>query len=124
MQNIIIIIIIVFQLVFQRQANERRIDFSTIATAAHIDINDVRREREEKINFILLQVELLVMRGLSLGLVKGTIDEVDKQVNMTWVQPRVLDYSQVYWNTCILFYYCNRCLVLRKESVSGCHRSS
>ena len=50
MQNIIIIIIIiiiVFQLVFQRQANERRIDFSTIATAAHIDINDVRRERRE-----------------------------------------------------------------------------
>ncbi|XP_019849776.1 PREDICTED: 26S proteasome non-ATPase regulatory subunit 13-like [Amphimedon queenslandica] len=67
-------------LVFRRQAHERRIDFSTIAEAAQIDINDV---------------ELLVMRGLSLGLVKGTIDEVDKQVNMTWVQPRVLDYSQV-----------------------------
>ena len=26
----------------------------------------------------------------------GTIDEVDQQVNMTWVQPRVLDYSQVH----------------------------
>ena len=52
------------------------------------------------------------MKALSLGLVKGsiclshlsiclsiylsgTIDEVDQQVNMTWVQPRVLDYTQV-----------------------------
>ena len=25
----------------------------------------------------------------------GSIDEVSKQVNMTWVQPRVLDLSQV-----------------------------
>lgn len=26
----------------------------------------------------------------------GTIDEVEQQVNMTWVQPRVLDYAQVH----------------------------
>ena len=30
------------------------------------------------------QVELLVMKALSVGLVKGSIDEVDKRVHMTW----------------------------------------
>lgn len=43
----------------------------------------------------VLQVELLVMKALSVGLVKGSIDEVDKRVHMTWVQPRVLDLQQV-----------------------------
>ncbi|KAI6068193.1 26S proteasome non-ATPase regulatory subunit 13 [Aix galericulata] len=41
------------------------------------------------------QVELLVMKALSVGLVKGSIDEVDKRVHMTWVQPRVLDLQQI-----------------------------
>ena len=35
------------------------------------------------------------MRAMSLGLIKGTIDEVDKTVNVTWVQPRVLDRTEV-----------------------------
>lgn len=35
------------------------------------------------------------MKALSVGLVKGSIDEVDKRVHMTWVQPRVLDLQQV-----------------------------
>lgn len=35
------------------------------------------------------------MKALSVGLVKGSIDEVDKKVHMTWVQPRVLDLQQV-----------------------------
>ena len=43
----------------------------------------------------MIQVELLVMKALSLGLVKGSIDQVDKKVHMTWVQPRVLDRNQV-----------------------------
>jgi hypothetical protein len=45
--------------------------------------------------FSLPQVEMLVMKALSLGLVKGSIDEIDQKVHMTWVQPRVLDLQQV-----------------------------
>ncbi len=35
------------------------------------------------------------MKALSVGLIKGNIDEVDQKVQMTWVQPRVLDVQQV-----------------------------
>ena len=42
-----------------------------------------------------LDVEMLVIRALSLNLVKGVIDEVDERVHMTWVQPRVLNNEQV-----------------------------
>ena len=45
--------------------------------------------------WFFLQVELLVMKALSLGLVKGFIDEIDQKVSLTWVQPRVLDLQQV-----------------------------
>lgn len=41
------------------------------------------------------KVELLVMKALSLKLVKGVIDEVDQKVQFVWVQPRVLDIKQV-----------------------------
>uniref|UniRef100_A0A8C1GYX4 26S proteasome non-ATPase regulatory subunit 13 n=1 Tax=Cyprinus carpio TaxID=7962 RepID=A0A8C1GYX4_CYPCA len=43
----------------------------------------------------VMEVELLVMKALSVGLIKGSIDEVEKKVHMTWVQPRVLDVQQI-----------------------------
>lgn len=43
----------------------------------------------------LLDVESLIIRALSLNLVKGSIDEVAEKVHMTWVQPRVLSVEQV-----------------------------
>lgn len=65
---------------FTRPANHRQLTFEEIAKSAKISVNEV---------------ELLVMKALSAGLVKGSIDEVDKRVLMTWVQPRVLDLQQV-----------------------------
>lgn len=56
------------------------LDFQSIAKAAHVETD---------------QVELLVIKGLAKNLVKGTIDEVDQKVYLTWVQPRVLDKSQI-----------------------------
>uniref|UniRef100_A0A3B5LKT7 26S proteasome non-ATPase regulatory subunit 13 n=1 Tax=Xiphophorus couchianus TaxID=32473 RepID=A0A3B5LKT7_9TELE len=68
------------QMTFTRPANHRQLTFTEIAQSAKIPVNEV---------------ELLVMKALSVGLIKGNIDEVDQKVQMTWVQPRVLDLQQI-----------------------------
>ncbi|KXJ90645.1 hypothetical protein Micbo1qcDRAFT_135870 [Microdochium bolleyi] len=66
--------------VFRRPPHQRAMSFATISADTKVRKN---------------QIEHLVMKALSLGLVRGTIDEVDEVVNFTWVQPRVLDMSQI-----------------------------
>lgn len=61
-------------------SNDGVLTFEQIAKNTHQNVQDV---------------ELLVMKALSLGLVKGTIDEVEKKVYLSWVQPRVLDKQQI-----------------------------
>ncbi|XP_041084593.1 26S proteasome non-ATPase regulatory subunit 13-like isoform X5 [Polyodon spathula] len=68
------------EMVFTRPAHRRQITFQEISSRAKLPVN---------------KVELLVMKALSNGLVKGSIDEVDSKVHMTWVQPRVMDLKQV-----------------------------
>ncbi|KAK3786730.1 hypothetical protein RRG08_000938 [Elysia crispata] len=68
------------EMTFQRPATDRQLTFENIAETARIPKNDV---------------ELLVMKALSLGLVRGSIDEIDQKCHMTWVQPRVLDRQQI-----------------------------
>lgn len=41
------------------------------------------------------EVEYLVMKALSLGLVKGKIDQVGHVARFDWVQPKVLDMDQI-----------------------------
>ncbi|KAI8959516.1 hypothetical protein F5Y11DRAFT_301347 [Daldinia sp. FL1419] len=66
--------------VFRRPPHQRAMSFTTISA-------DTKVRKDE--------IEHLVMKALSLGLVRGTIDEVDELVNFTWVQPRVLDMAQI-----------------------------
>ncbi|RYP92899.1 hypothetical protein DL770_000949 [Monosporascus sp. CRB-9-2] len=66
--------------VFRRPPHERAMTFAAISA-------DTKVRKDE--------IEHLVMKALSLGLVRGTIDEVDELVNFTWVQPRVLDMAQI-----------------------------
>ncbi|KAI5608562.1 26S proteasome non-ATPase regulatory subunit 13 [Silurus asotus] len=70
----------VMEMTFTRPTNNRQLSFQEIAQSAQIPVNEV---------------ELLVMKALSVGLIKGSIDEVDQTVQMTWVQPRVLDLQQI-----------------------------
>lgn len=35
------------------------------------------------------------MRSLSLGLIKGQINEVEQKINVAWVQPKVLNLDQI-----------------------------
>jgi len=64
-----------------RNSKERHISFNEIAKKALIDVS---------------KVEFFVMKALSKGLVKGSIDQVNRIVHITWVQPRVLSPAQVY----------------------------
>ncbi|KAJ3265766.1 26S proteasome regulatory subunit [Chytriomyces hyalinus] len=67
--------------VFRRSKEERgRLPFSAIAKDTRVAVNEV---------------EHLVMKALSLGLIRGSIDEIDETVSVTWVQPRVLEMSQI-----------------------------
>lgn len=68
------------EMTFKRPATNRLLSFEEIATEAHLPF---------------IEVEMLVMKALSLDLVKGSIDQVDQKVHMTWVQPRVLDKDQI-----------------------------
>jgi 26S proteasome regulatory subunit N9 len=41
------------------------------------------------------EVEHLIMKALSLKLIRGSVDQIDSTVDITWVQPRVLDAQQL-----------------------------
>ncbi|KAJ8956397.1 hypothetical protein NQ318_015135 [Aromia moschata] len=68
------------EMTFKRPSHNRQLTFAEIAKETKLPTNEI---------------ELLVMKALSQGLVKGAIDQVASTVNMTWVQPRVLDRSQI-----------------------------
>ncbi|CAO3654101.1 unnamed protein product [Mucor fragilis] len=66
--------------VFRRSTDNRSIPFSEIAAETRLSVDEV---------------EHLVMKALSLKLIRGSIDQVDQIVVVTWVQPRVLDRDQI-----------------------------
>ncbi|XP_034186446.1 regulatory particle non-ATPase 9 isoform X2 [Osmia lignaria lignaria] len=68
------------EMTFKRQANNRQLTFAEISQETRLPLGEV---------------ELLVMKALAQGLVRGAIDQVAETVNMTWVQPRVLDRTQI-----------------------------
>jgi 26S proteasome regulatory subunit N9 len=68
------------ELVFKRPRDERVLSFADISAETKVPLD---------------AVELLVIKALSLKLIRGTIDQVDQIVTVTWVQPRVLDLQQI-----------------------------
>ena len=67
-------------MIFERPSAERTLTFEDIANRTKV---------------IKSHVELLLMRALSLGLIQGTMDQVDETVTVSWVMPRVLDLMQL-----------------------------
>ena len=80
------------EMTFRREATERHIAFTEISKETTLPLE---------------QVELLVMKGLSQGLVRGKIDEVEQVVMLTWVQPRVLDRQQLVTMTNKIASWCS-----------------
>lgn len=67
--------------VFTRSPEQRAaITFASIARETRLPLNEV---------------EHLVMKALSLHLIRGTMDQVDATIRVDWVQPRVLDRAQI-----------------------------
>ncbi|EED96059.1 26S proteasome regulatory subunit [Thalassiosira pseudonana CCMP1335] len=67
-------------MVFERPSLERTLSFEDIA---------------DRVGVPLDQVEWVIMRALSLKLIKGTMDQVEQTVDVTWVMPRVLNNKQL-----------------------------
>jgi len=66
--------------VFKRNRDNRIMKFQTIAEETRLPLDEV---------------EHLVMKALSLKLIRGSIDQVDETAHITWVQPRVLSRQQI-----------------------------
>ncbi|KAF8624294.1 hypothetical protein AX15_005927 [Amanita polypyramis BW_CC] len=66
--------------VFKRHADNRTMSFQTIGEETRLPIDEV---------------EHLVMKALSLKLIRGSLDEVAQAAQITWVQPRVLSREQI-----------------------------
>ncbi|KAK0543718.1 26S proteasome regulatory subunit [Tilletia horrida] len=66
--------------VFRRSTDDRTLSFETIAQETRLPVDEV---------------EHLVMKALSLNLIRGTLDQYAQLARITWVQPRVLDRRQI-----------------------------
>jgi len=75
-----VVLLSFMNLIFEKPPHERTITFKEIAERGKMPLD---------------LVENLVMRAMSLDLVKGKIDQVDGTVTVTWVLPRVLSISQI-----------------------------
>ena len=68
------------ELIFQKNKSERTITFEEICKICHT--------QEDKIEF-------LSMKALSHGLIKGYIDQVEKKLIVSWIQPKYLDREKI-----------------------------
>lgn len=66
--------------VFRRPPHDRAMSFATISHETKVRPDEI---------------EHLIMKALSLGLLRGTIDQVNGIAQITWVQPKVLDMKQI-----------------------------
>jgi len=75
-----IMLLALVNMVFEKGSNERSMKFDDIAKRLQVE---------------LVQVEWIIMKALSLGLIKGSMDQVEGFIEITWVMPRVLDNNMM-----------------------------
>ena len=68
------------ELVFKRPPHDRAMSFQTISHETQVKPDEI---------------EHLIMKALSLGLLRGKIDQVAEVARINWVQPKVLERSQI-----------------------------
>jgi 26S proteasome regulatory subunit N9 len=68
------------EIVFNLPKSDRVIKFATIAKECAVP--------EE-------HVEFMVMKAMALGLIKGSIDQINQDVTVNWVAPKVLEKSRI-----------------------------
>ncbi|SPO05083.1 related to 26S proteasome regulatory particle chain RPN9 [Cephalotrichum gorgonifer] len=68
------------EVVFRRPPHDRSMSFRYISESTKVAPDEI---------------EHLIMKAFSLGLLRGTIDQVDEVAHITWVQPKVLDMKQI-----------------------------
>ena len=73
-------IISFLELLFEVEKDDRSLKFDRIAAHCKVDKNDV---------------ELLLMKAMSLQLIKGNIDEVEEVIHVDWMLPRYLSKSHI-----------------------------
>ncbi|BGP19739.1 hypothetical protein JCM10213_004387 [Rhodosporidiobolus nylandii] len=76
-----ICLLALIEAVFKRPTSDRTtLPFSVISAEAQVPVDEV---------------EHLVMKALALNLIRGTLDAVSSTASISWVQPRVLDKTQI-----------------------------
>ena len=73
-------IIAFLEMIFELGKDDRSIPFAKIAQICNVEPVDV---------------ELLVMKAMSLDLIRGTIDEVEQRVHVDWSMPRYLSKNHL-----------------------------
>jgi 26S proteasome regulatory subunit N9 len=68
------------ELVFRRPPHDRAMTFQTISQETKVKPDEI---------------EHLIMKALSLGLLRGKIDQVAEVARINWVQPKVLERTQI-----------------------------
>ncbi|KNG83976.1 proteasome regulatory particle subunit (RpnI) [Aspergillus nomiae NRRL 13137] len=68
------------EMVFRRPPHDRNLTFAAISSETKVKPEEI---------------EHLIMKALSLGLLKGAIDQVAGVAQINWVQPKVLDMTQI-----------------------------
>eukprot|EP01132_Coremiostelium_polycephalum_P006636 gene6636-8209_t len=75
-----IAILALIDLAFRTPSDQRSIPFELIARTTKLPNSEI---------------EHLLMKALSLELIKGSIDQIDQVVHISWVTPRILDFNQI-----------------------------